>query len=141
MIYSKVLILDFGSQVTKLIARKIRELNIYSEILPYKTSFKKIIEIEPDCIILSGSPASVHDKKAPEPDLRILDLNIPIMGICYGAQFLTKVLGGKVAKSKTREFGPSKLNKISNSRLLMNIKNKEISWMSHGDTVVTLPST
>ena len=140
MNYSKVLILDFGSQVTKLIARKIRELNIYSEILPYKTSFKKIQEIDPDCIILSGSPASVHDKKAPQPDLRILDLDLPILGICYGAQLLSKVLGGKVAKSKIREFGPSKLKKISNSKLLKNIKNNEVSWMSHGDTIVKLPS-
>ena len=136
MNYSRVLILDFGSQVTKLIARKIRELNIYCEILPYKTNIKNIKQISPDCIILSGSPASVHDKKPPKPDLNIFDLDLPILGICYGAQFLSKILGGKVAKSKTREFGPSKLKKISNSKLLKNIKNNEISWMSHGDTIV-----
>ena len=140
MNYSRVLILDFGSQVTKLIARKIRELNIYCEILPYKTNIKNIKQISPDCIILSGSPASVHDKKPPKPDLNIFDLDLPILGICYGAQFLSKILGGKVAKSKTREFGPSKLKKISNSKLLKNIKNNEISWMSHGDTIVKLPN-
>ena len=140
MNYSKVLILDFGSQVTKLIARQIRELNIYSEIMPYKTSLKKIKEISPDCIVFSGSPASVHDKKSPKPDLRVLDLGIPILGICYGAQFLSQELGGKVAKSKTREFGPSKLKKILNSKLLKKINNNQISWMSHGDTIVKLPN-
>ena len=139
MSYSKVLVLDFGSQVTKLIARKIRELNIYSEILPYKTSLKKIKDINPDCIIFSGSPASVHDQKSPKPDLKILNLNIPILGICYGAQLLSKQLGGKVAKSKTREFGPAKIKKILNSKLLKKINNNQISWMSHGDTIVKLP--
>ena len=98
MNYSRVLILDFGSQVTKLIARKIRELNIYCEILPYKTNIKNIKQISPDCIILSGSPASVHYKKPPKPDLNIFDLDLPILGICYGAQFLSKILGGKVGK-------------------------------------------
>ena len=136
MNYSKVLILDFGSQVTKLIARKIRELNIYCEIHPYKTSFKKIKEIDPDCIILSGSPsASVKPL-----DLRILDLSMALLFKIVTEDNVSKVLGGKVAKSKIREFGPSKLKKISNSKLLKNIKNNEVSWMSHGDTIVKLPS-
>ena len=104
MKFSKVLILDFGSQVTKLIARNIRELNVYCEIIPYKTSYKKILDENPDCIILSGSPASIHDKKAPIFDKELLNSKIPILGICYGAQLLSKLFNSDVKKSKIREF-------------------------------------
>ena len=110
---SNALVLDFGSQVTKLIARKIRELNVYSEIIPFNTNIDEIIKRNPDCIILSGSPASVHDRKAPKIDSQILELDVPILGICYGAQIISKMLGGRVEKSKIREFGPSKLKKLS----------------------------
>ena len=140
MKFSKVLILDFGSQVTKLIARNIRELNVYCEIIPYKTSCKKILDENPDCIILSGSPASIHDKKAPIFDKELLSSKIPILGICYGAQLLSKLFNSDVKKSKIREFGPAKLKKIKNDKILNKIPNKSISWMSHGDTIFKLGS-
>tara|TARA_B100001248_G_scaffold90706_1_gene67130 strand:- start:73475 stop:75004 length:1530 start_codon:yes stop_codon:yes gene_type:complete len=137
---SKVLILDFGSQVTKLIARNIRELNVYCEIIPYNSSFEKIKSMNPDCLILSGSPASIHDKKPPLFDERILDDNMPILGICYGAQLISKIFKSNVKKSKIREFGPSKLIKFKNNKILQGIKNRSVSWMSHGDTIIKLGS-
>ena len=138
---SNALVLDFGSQVTKLIARKIRELNVYSEIVPFNTKIQDITKRNPDCIILSGSPASVHDRKAPKIDSQILELDIPVLGICYGAQLISTMLGGRVEKSKIREFGPSKLKKLSQSKILKNISSNETSWMSHGDTIVRLPKS
>ncbi len=113
---SNALVLDFGSQVTKLIARKIRELNVYSEIVPFNTKIQDITKRNPDCIILSGSPASVHDRKAPKIDSQILELDIPVLGICYGAQLISTMLGGRVEKSKIREFGPSKLKSFHNQK-------------------------
>jgi len=136
--YSKVLILDFGSQVTKLIARNVRELNVYCEIISYDTNTDKIKQLKPDCIIFSGSPASIHDKKPPLFDKKLLDINLPILGICYGAQLISKIYKSSVKKSKIREFGPAKLIKIKNHKILLGIKNKSVSWMSHGDTIVKL---
>jgi|TARA_B100000131_G_scaffold118219_1_gene115229 GMP synthase (glutamine-hydrolysing) len=135
MEFSKVLILDFGSQVTKLIARNVRELNVYCEIVRFDISINEIIEQNPKCIILSGSPASIYDKKNPEFDKEILSLNIPILGICYGAQLLSKIFKSQVKKSKIREFGPVKLIKIKQDKILDKIPNNSISWMSHGDTI------
>ena len=137
---SKVLILDFGSQVTKLIARNIRELNVYCEIIPYNSSLEKIKSMNPDCLILSGSPASIYDKKPPLFDERILNDKLPILGICYGAQLISKIFKSNVKKSKIREFGPSKLIKFKNNKILQGIKNKSVTWMSHGDTIVKLGS-
>ena len=97
----KVLIVDFGSQVTKLIARNIRELNVYCEIIPYNSSLEKIKSMNPDCLILSGSPASIYDKKPPLFDERILDDKLPILGICYGAQLISKIFKSNVKKSKS----------------------------------------
>src|SRR5689334_22649552 len=105
-----VVILDFGSQVTQLIARRAREHKVYSVILPYYTSLAEIEALNPKAIILSGSPASVYGPKAPIPDKRIFQLGLPILGICYGLQLLGHVMGGRVHKSKKREYGRAKLH-------------------------------
>ena len=134
----KILILDFGSQFTQLIARRIRELNVYSEIHP----FNKIPVIDESYkgVILSGSPCSVNDKDAPFPDLDVLGLKIPVLGLCYGAQWLAKNFGGEVSASAHREYGRSPLAKHSNSVLFNNVSQTSVVWMSHGDTITKLPS-
>lgn len=130
----KILILDFGSQYTQLIARNIRELNIYCEILPYHHT------IEPDAnlkgIILSGSPASVNDDGAPHVDVARLNAMVPVLGICYGAQLTTKSYGGEVGKSSSREYGRARLQGIvKNHPLMQGIQEDNQVWMSHADTI------
>ncbi|MEE2931777.1 MAG: glutamine-hydrolyzing GMP synthase [Bacteroidota bacterium] len=138
MQHERILILDFGSQYTQLIARRIRELNIYCEIHP----FNKIPKITPDIkgVILSGSPFSVLQKESPSPDLNKIKGHLPVLGICYGAQYLVSISGGKVLSSKIREYGRAYLSNLDEN----NILNKDISngsqvWMSHGDTIQELP--
>lgn len=97
-----IIVLDFGSQYTQLIARRIREFNIYTEIYPFNVDFEKIKELAPKGIVLSGSPASVYDTKPPLPDKRIFKLGIPVLGICYGMQVISHFFGGKVEKSEHR---------------------------------------
>lgn len=133
-----ILILDFGSQYTQLIARRVRELNVYCEIHP----FNKIPDLHNvKGVILSGSPHSTLDKGAPEPLLdQILDRNIPVLGICYGAQYLAKANGGEVEPSKIREYGRANLMKIDQlSNLLKGLHIGCQVWMSHGDTILKLP--
>jgi len=134
----KILILDFGSQFTQLIARRIRELNVYSEIYP----FNKIPEIDSSFkgIILSGSPCSVNDKGAPALELELKKLNIPVLGLCYGAQLMAKMFGGEVSASAHREYGRSALANHSNSVIFDSISQNSVVWMSHGDTITKLPS-
>ncbi len=134
----KILILDFGSQFTQLIARRIRELNVYSEIHP----FNKIPEIDESVkgIILSGSPCSVNDSDAPFPILDIDALTIPVLGLCYGAQWLAKSFGGEVSASAHREYGRSPLVSHSNSIVFDSVPQTSVVWMSHGDTITKLPS-
>lgn len=134
-----VLVLDFGSQYTQLIARRIRELGVYSEIKPFNTPLDQIKNSKPKTIILSGGPASVWDVRAPTLDAGIFDLEIPILGICYGMQLTTHLLGGKVERSATREFGPAELEVMNSSDLFLNIPRKTRVWMSHGDRVLKLP--
>src|SRR3989338_4331535 len=98
-----ILILDFGSQYTQLIARRVRENKVFSKIIPYNTPAKEIVAMSPKGLILSGGPASVVDKKSPVPDKEIFKLGIPILGICYGMQVLSEILGGKVKHTKERE--------------------------------------
>ncbi len=133
----KILILDFGSQFTQLIARRIRELNVYSEIHPYN----KIPEIDDTVkgIILSGSPCSVNDLDAPFPNLEINALKIPVLGLCYGAQWLAKSFGGEVSASSHREYGRSPLVSHSNSIVFESVSQTSVVWMSHGDTITKLP--
>ena len=138
MEHEKILILDFGSQYTQLIARRVRELNIYSEIHPYNN----IPEIDGrwKAVILSGSPYSVRDKNAPNPDLKEIKGKLPLLGICFGAQHLVHEFGGEVLPSNTREYGRAHLSFIETSSSLM----KGVSvgsqvWMSHGDTISMIP--
>lgn len=104
-----VVILDFGSQYTQLIARRVRELGVYSEILPYNAPLEKILALQPKALIFSGGPASVYAKSAPMPDARLYTLNLPILGICYGLQVIAKHFGGKVELAKAREYGRANL--------------------------------
>src|SRR3990167_8335464 len=106
---NKILILDFGSQYTQLIARRIREQKIYCEIHPCTLSFDKIRDFNPTALILSGGPASVLTKNSPKGDRRIFDLDVPVLGICYGLQLITHLLGGKVVPAKKREYGGAQL--------------------------------
>ena len=135
----KIVILDFGSQYTQLIGRKLRELNVYCEIHPFN-HFP-----EPDAsvkgVILSGSPFSVRDNNAPRPDLSAIKGKLPLLGICYGAQYLAHFYGGEVAPSNSREYGRANLGFVDHSTaLLKNITKHSQVWMSHGDSIVRLPS-
>lgn len=135
-----IIILDFGSQYTQLIARRIRELNVYSEIHPFNAAFEKIKASEPKGIILSGSPASIYDKKPPLTDKRIFGMGIPVLGICYGLQIISKYFGGKVEKGDHREYGFTELIIKQPDLLLRGLKGKETVWMSHGDKLIKKPA-
>jgi GMP synthase (glutamine-hydrolysing) len=141
----KVLILDFGSQYTQLIARRIRESNVYCEIFPYNAPYLRIKEFQPKGIILSGGPSSVYTAKSPACDKRVFDMKVPVLGICYGMQLMTKHLGGEVAKSLKREFGKSDMFIDDSSDLFKDITTFTLSsvitvWMSHGDKIEKLPN-
>jgi GMP synthase (glutamine-hydrolysing) len=140
---SKILIIDFGSQFTQLIARRVRELWVFSEIVSHKKiKITKITKENIAGIILSGGPLNVYENDKFKFDKKILKLGIPILGICFGHQVLSKLLGGKVKKSKHREFGLATINKISNSILTKNFFNKDKTsnvWMSHADQVSKMP--
>ncbi len=134
----KILILDFGSQYTQLIGRKIRELNVYCEIYPYNQHPE--IDGSVKGVVLSGSPFSVRDEDAPKPNLEDIKGTLPVLGICYGAQFMAHYFGGEVAPSNTREYGRANLGFIDHdSVLLKNVSLHTQVWMSHGDTIVHLP--
>ena len=133
----KIIILDFGSQYTQLIARKVRECNVYCEILPYHNTFQDSGDIKG--IILSGSPFSVNDSNAPDIDLWSLTHKYPILGICYGAQLTAKKMGGRVEKSEKREYGRAILHKQKEDILFKNISPAGQVWMSHGDSIIDLP--
>ncbi|MFH1776219.1 MAG: glutamine-hydrolyzing GMP synthase [Candidatus Omnitrophota bacterium] len=134
-----ILILDFGSQYTQLIARRVRELDVYSEVLPANAAFNLIKKHNPCGIILSGGPASVYKDCAPECHKEILHLGIPILGICYGMQLIVKFFGGQVISGHKREYGPAKLKIIDKTDLFYKIDTTISCWMSHGDRVNTLP--
>lgn len=134
----KIVILDFGSQYTQLIARRIRELNVYCEIYP----FNKIPDLDPSIkgVILSGSPFSVRDKNAPQVELNKIKGRVPILGICYGAQYIANHYGGEVLASETREYGRANLSYIDEQfNLLKDVQLNTQVWMSHGDTINKLP--
>lgn len=134
----KIIILDFGSQYTQLIARRVREINVYCEIHP----FNKIPTLDSSVkgVILSGSPFSVRDENAPKPDLTNIKGKLPLLGVCYGAQYLSHFFGGEVAPSATREYGRANLEYAdSSSDLLKGVDQHSQVWMSHGDTIVSIP--
>ena len=132
-----ILILDFGSQYTQLIARRLRELNVYCEIHPYN----KIPEITEDIkgVVLSGSPHSTLDRHAPEPDLSAIKGKLPLLGVCFGAQYMAHNFGGEVAPSKHREYGRANLSFIGDNSLFNEVPKGSQVWMSHGDTIIKLP--
>ena len=135
---NSILIIDFGSQVTQLIARRIRELGVFCEVKNSNIDLNQIKQIAPRAIIFSGGPASVYEKNAPTIDKKIFDLSLPILGICYGQQLICHLLGGHVGKTGNREFGYAILN-ISSSKFFAGVKNKQV-WMSHGDKVEKIPA-
>ncbi|MEP6569138.1 MAG: glutamine-hydrolyzing GMP synthase [Acidobacteriota bacterium] len=139
--HETVIILDFGSQYTQLIARRVREAGVYCEILPFNTPTDKLSARQPKGLILSGSPSSVYHDGAPRPDARLLDaLACPLLGICYGFQILAFDMGGDVASSSNREFGYARLKVIDESSLLFKgLPNEMDVWMSHGDQATSVP--
>ncbi len=139
--HDRVLILDFGSQYTQLIARRIRESHVYSQILPCTTPLTTILAYRPKGIVLSGGPASVYDRKAPLVPTRLLELGIPILGICYGMQLVTHVLDGEVTKAGHREYGRAELVIDDATDLLKGVGSESSTtvWMSHGDRIERMP--
>ena len=137
--HQKIIILDFGSQYTQLIARRIRELNVYCEIHPWN----KVPKIGEDImgVILSGSPFSVLDEASPRPDLSAIKGKLPLLGVCFGAQYLAQNHGGEVLPSSIREYGRAILSKVDNQYPISNglTVNSQV-WMSHGDTIKKVPS-
>ncbi len=136
-----ILVLDFGSQYTQLIARRIREVGVYSEIVPYSISVEEIKKINPRGLVFSGGPASVYGVNSPVPDGEIFSLNIPILGICYGLQLICSMLGGKIKQAKVREFGKAEMFLDSNSNLFSGLNEKINVWMSHSDIVTEIPDS
>ncbi len=138
----RILVLDFGSQVTQLIARRLREEGVYAEILPYTTSPDVIDNMQPKGIILSGGPMSVVDEDSPRAPDHVFSMGVPVLGICYGQQTMCEQLGGRVARGTTREFGRAELTISSDSALfdgLWPLQSRHQVWMSHGDKVDHLP--
>jgi GMP synthase (glutamine-hydrolysing) len=136
----KILIIDFGSQFTQLITRRVREFNVYSEIHSHKITIDEIKNFNPTGIILSGGPMSVYDTGAPDIDESILGLKIPVLGICYGLQIISKKLGGKVEPAKDREYGRAILDVVEASPLFNSLRKESEVWMSHGDYLTELPA-
>jgi GMP synthase (glutamine-hydrolysing) len=135
-----VVILDFGSQFAQLIARRVRELNVYSELLPHDTPWTEIERRHPKAIILSGGPSSVYDEGAPHPDPAIWAGGIPVLGICYGLQLMAHQLGGEVAPSTKREYGPASVQITTEDGLFRGLDRRQPVWMSHGDRIVRPPA-
>lgn len=135
-----IVVLDFGGQYTQLIARRIREQQVFSAILPCTAKIEEIRAQEPVGIVLSGGPSSVYEKDAPVCDAQVLQLDVPVLGICYGMQWLTRTLGGKVERADRREYGPAQLQIAKDSKLFSGLPTSLKVWESHGDHVVGLPS-
>ncbi|MCW6035247.1 glutamine-hydrolyzing GMP synthase [Spirulina subsalsa FACHB-351] len=134
-----IVILDFGSQYSELIARRIRETQVYSEVLSYRTTAEQLRQLSPRGIILSGGPSSVYDPYAPQCDSQIWDLGIPVLGVCYGMQLMVKQLGGSVERAKQAEYGKASLFIDDPTDLLTNVEDGSTMWMSHGDSCTSLP--
>jgi GMP synthase (glutamine-hydrolysing) len=134
-----VVVLDFGSQFAQLICRRIREMHVYSELLPHDTPWSEIERRRPRAIILSGSPNSVYDPGAPEPDQAVWSGRIPVLGICYGAQLMARALGGDVVPTSKREYGPANVTLTGDDGLFAGLDREQPVWMSHGDSITRLP--
>jgi GMP synthase (glutamine-hydrolysing) len=137
--HETVLILDFGGQYTQLIARRVRELGVYSEIVPFNISAEELRRKNPQGIVLSGGPSSVYEEGAPHPDPAVLQMGVPVLGICYGVQLMAYFLGGEVAPSDRREYGQAEIDVKAESKLLAGLPSPLKVWMSHGDNVSRQP--
>ncbi len=135
-----IVVLDFGAQYSKLIARRVRELNVYSTIVRYNITAAELRDMAPAGIILSGGPASVHQEGSPKPDPELFNLGVPVLGICYGTQLFAHMLGGKVTRADRREYGIAQLKHQDAGGLLAGMSSLTQVWMSHGDHIDTLPS-
>ena len=138
--FETIAILDFGSQYTQLIARRVRELGVYCEIHPFNVPLDKLRRLQPRGVILSGGPSSVYEANAPHCSAEVLELGVPVLGICYGFQLLSYFLGGQVAPSAQREYGAAHIKVTGKNRLLEGLPDEFSVWMSHGDHVTTPPS-
>ena len=140
MRHEKILVLDFGGQYNQLIARRVREQNVYCDLVPYTMSLEKIREYDPIGIIFTGGPNSVYENGAPLVDKGIFELGVPILGICYGCQLIAHMLGGEVAHANTREYGKCEIRYNSESVLFSDVTAKNVCWMSHTDYVKEVPA-
>jgi GMP synthase (glutamine-hydrolysing) len=134
-----VVVLDFGSQYSQLIARRVRELNVYSELLPFDTPWSEIAARKPKAVILSGGPASVYEASSPHPDPGIWSAGVPLLGICYGLHLMAQALGGEVVSFARKEFGPATVSVAEAGGLFEGLKPEQSVWMSHGDSIERLP--
>ena len=137
--HETLIIIDFGSQYTQLITRRIREANVYSEVYPHDVDVSRFQNENVKGIILSGGPLSVYDKDAPKLNPAFLDIKVPVLGICYGLQLLCSHFGGMVKQAGNREYGKAKINILYDTALFKDVKNNSIVWMSHGDYLTELP--
>ena len=135
-----IVVLDFGGQYTQLIARRIREQEVFSAVLPCTAKIEEVRAYEPVGIVLSGGPSSVYDADAPHCDPNVLQLGIPVLGICYGMQWMTHTLGGKVGRATRREYGPAHLDITRESKIFRGCGSRTKIWNSHGDHVIDLPA-
>ncbi len=135
-----IIVLDFGGQYNQLIARRVRECNVYCEVHPYDMSLDKIKEMNPKGIILTGGPNSVYDEKSPHCTKELFELGIPVLGICYGSQLMSYILGGKVATAPVSEYGKTEVSMDVSSVLFKNVSEKTICWMSHTDYIESAPA-
>ena len=135
-----VLVVDFGAQYAQLIARRVREANVYSEIVHHNVTAAEVQAKNPLAIILSGGPSSVYEEGSPQLDKKILELGIPVLGICYGFQTLANALGGRVDKSGKREYGATDLKVKASGEILAGQPAEQTCWMSHGDQVMEAPA-
>ncbi|OXM86496.1 glutamine-hydrolyzing GMP synthase [Paenibacillus rigui] len=135
-----IVVLDFGGQYNQLIARRIRDLGVYSELLPYNTSAEKLKQIQPKGIVFSGGPASVYGENSPVVDPAIYDLGVPILGICYGMQLMAHQLEGKVERASKREYGKAEVDFADHCKLVKGLDKQQTVWMSHSDLVVEPPA-
>jgi GMP synthase (glutamine-hydrolysing) len=139
LVSQAIVILDFGAQYTQLIARRIREQNVFSVVLPCTASLAEVKACAPVGIVLSGAPWSVYDKDAPPADAGVFELGVPVLGICYGLQFMVHTLGGKVRPAEKREYGHAEIDIIADSVLFQGLARRQAVWMSHGDEALELP--
>ena len=134
-----IVVVDFGGQYNQLIARRVRENNVYCEVYPYSKALAKIKEIQPKGIIFTGGPNSAYEANAPKMDAEVFELGIPVLGLCYGMQLMAQSLGGNVAKADTKEFGKTQTYFETDSLLFKGLPKEAITWMSHVDFVEKLP--